>query len=713
MKNGKFNEKLSNMLNSENINLPEELSAENIENLINEKGGILNPKRPATHIGKKIVKIVASAAAVIVLLVGVVAVADISMMKINEQKKEEILNSVIEDKVEDSDYSSIETIVLNYYKDVFSKTYDDFESFGDKLAGALGDMSNGIIMEDAIDSDVAAPGASTSTNNSYTNSSTESSKDNHSSTNVQVNGVDEADIIKNDGRYIYYLSNNILTITDCADGKNIKVVSKIDLTDKENPVGYAAEFYIYNDKLIVLSNKEKQIAEQYAETTNIACDCLAYALYCDTAVTVYDITDKAKPEQLYTQIIDGDYTSSRFINGKLITVSNYSIPYNYVSGDDFDEACEAVKNFSVPSYAVNGGESKKIAADRIKCFDNETPTQYIVTAIIDINNLEAEPKLNAYLGGGYEVYCTADEMFIAENEYSYWTPEKEYVPTDSNGIKFSSTTHIYAFDITDDGVIYKKDIVVGGNCINQFSMDKYGDYFRIATNGAKYNGKTATYVYVLDKDFNVVGFLNNIAEGEQMKSARFMGNTLYLVTFYQTDPLFVIDLSDPKKPEVKGELKIPGFSSYLHPVGENLVIGVGEGGTMNGVDGSAKLSLFDVSDPCYPKELDNYTVADAYFDANHKAFMTVDADSFALCLTDRSYAGNNYREDYKIMMFDLIEKGITVHGEYDAFSWESGKDYYYGMLRGAFIGDTIFAVNGYGIKAYSMTTNELLGEAEF
>lgn len=707
MKNNDFNKELAKKLNSEKIILPEELSAKNIENLINEKGGILNPKRPVTNIGKKVAKTMVSVAAAIVLLIGIVAVADVSMMKINEKKKDEVLNTVIEDKIEMSDYSQIETLVLNYYKTVFSNRYNNYESFGDKLIGATEDMlGNGIVMENAMDT--AAPGSA-----SNTNSAVSYSEGSHSSTNVQVNGVDEADIIKNDGRYIYYLTNNVIIIADCADGKNINVVSKIDLQTKENALTYATEFYIYNDKLIVLSNTEKQIQEQYAETTNGACDCLAYAVYCDTAVTVYDITDKSKPDCIYTQVIDGDYTSSRFINGNLLTVSNYSIPYSYVTGDDFDEACNAVKNFSVPSYTVNSGESKKISADRIECFDEKTPTQYIVTSIIDMDNLKDEPKLNAYLGGGYEVYCTAEEMFVAQNEYSYWTPEEEHIPTDSNGVKFSVTTHIYAFDITENGIIYKKDVVVGGSCINQFSMDKYGDYFRIATNGAKHNGQTATYVYVLDKDFRVVGCIYNIAEGEQMKAARFMGNTLYLVTFYQTDPLFIIDLSDPTKPEIKGELKIPGFSSYLHPIGNNLVIGVGEGGTMNGTDGSAKVSLFDVSNPYQPKEIDNYTVADAYFDSNHKAFMSVDGDTFALCLTGYNYNSGEYNETYKIMMFDVTENGLVVHGEYAGYSWKSGSAYYSGALRSAFINDDVFAVNSYGIKAYSMSTNELLGEAEF
>ena len=709
MKDGNFNKKLGDMLNSEKIALPEELSSDNIEKLINEKVGIINPRRPVTYIGKRVIKTFASVAAVIVLLVGVLAVADVSMMRINEKKKDDVLNTVIEEKIEKSDYSQIEKLVLNYYKTIFSNRYNNYQSFGDKLANSVDDMlSDGIVMENVMDS--IAPG---NMSNGSTNSSMLETDTSHSSTNTQVSGVDEADIIKNDGRYIYYLTNNTIIITDCADSQNLNVVATIDFSSDNEYGNYVSEMYFYNNKLIVLFNKGRPLAQQYAETTNGVYDCIAYAVYCDTVVTIYDITDKANPKKEYTQKIDGDYVTSRITDGKLLTVSNYNIPYSYVGGDDFDEACNAVKDLSVPCYSVNDGEVVKIPADSIKCFDEETPTQYTVTMLLELENTDSEPKLNAYLGGGYEVYCTTEEMFIAESEYSYWSQEGEHIATDSNGVKFTETTHIYAFDITENGVIFKKDVVVGGGCINQFSMDKYGDYFRIATNGAKYNGQVATYVYVLDKDLNVVGFIEGIASGEQMKAARFMGNTLYLVTFYQTDPLFVIDLTDPTKPEIKGELKIPGFSSYLHPIGNNLVIGVGEGGTMNGTDGSAKVSLFDVSNPYNPKEIDNYTVADAYFDTDHKAFMTVDDDTFALCLIGYNYNSGEYNETYKIMMYDLSENGLVVHGEYDGFSWESGSAYYSGALRGAFINDAVFAVNSYGIKAYSMTTNELLGEAEF
>ena len=210
----------------------------------------------------------------------------------------------------------------------------------------------------------------------------------------------------------------------------------------------------------------------------------------------------------------------------------------------------------------------------------------------------------------------------------------------------------------------------------------------------------------------IKGYLGGIAKGEEIYAARFMGKTLYLVTFYKTDPLFVIDLSDSKNPVLKGELKLPGFSSYLHPVGENLVVGIGVGGTQNGTDGSAKISLFDVSDPSNPKELDNYTVPDAWFDSDHRAFMTVDEDTFGVVITNYRYnMSYEYQESTSLILFDVSDEGIRVKGKY--LSLRVVDVSMANNCRGAFIGDTVFAVNSAGIAAYNMNSNEKLGEIRF
>lgn len=703
MNNKDFMKNLGKRLNNEEITLPESLSAENIEWLINEKGGILEPKRPKEKKSGKVIKIITSVAAVIAIVVGVVAVADVTANKIEKSKQDDI----IAEQAADSDYSKIETAVLNYYKELYNKrnSYDS-----DGFLNGFGAVLDSASVESAVDTNSSASNSNTGDAN-FTADATDA-EDNmgytaYGTTNVQVSGVDEADIIKNDGRYIYFMRNDKIVIADCQKPEDMNVVSEIELSDDDNYYSLS-EMFLYDDKLVIVINQQREndYAEDYGNA-EVMFDC-CYVLDNDTVIRVYDIGDKSAPELCYSQFISGNYVSSRIVDGKLIAVARYSIPYSGISCDNFEDACEEVKAYSVPEYSVNGGEMQKIPSDRIGLLDEDKPTEYVITALVDLKNESIEPLMNAYLGGGSDIYCTKTELFVAEAEYSVWTgAESDGYLKDDSGREHSSVTHIYKFDITDEGVLYNNDARVGGTWLNQFSMDKYGDYFRIAT--IDYS----TMVYILDKDMKIVGFVGDIAPQEDMKSARFMGNMLYLVTFYQTDPLFIIDLSDPTAPEVKGELKIPGFSSYLHPIGENLVIGIGEGGTMSGTDGSGKVSLFDVSDPCNPKEIDNYTVANAYFDSNHKAFTTVDDDTFVLCLTKYGYDKKyNYCEDWSVVMFDVTDSGITVHGEYDVCERGNDKESY-SSFRSTFISDTLFAVNGYGIKSYSMTTNELLGELRF
>lgn len=698
MKNNKLKKELNRKLLAEEIVLPESLSAENIEKLIREQGGIVNPKRKQSEKGK-IIRLVASAAAVIVCIIALAVVLDVTTGDRVLQKQ----NAVIAEKTKNSDYSQIESAVLTKYQDMVN-SYQDSNGLFDGFVSGSKDTA---LPESAV-------GNTSSTNGSAAAGTTDLLTEDDvafSQTNVQVDGVDEGDIIKNDGRYLYFLHDNLIEITDCADPKNMKVISKIRLAESDGYTLMANEMYLTGNTLTVITNRSSE--RDYIYNSYAAYDCCVMPDY-DTVIKVYDVSDKANPTMVYSQLVNGEYLSSRVVGGKLLCLTRYAIPFPELDQKDFEKNCEELKNSCIPEYSVNGGEMQKIEPDRIDILDEKEPTSYVVTAIIDLSDLTAEPKMNASLSDGYEIYCTNDTLFLASSEYAYWTASgdgKDYVE-DDNGRKFTEVTHIYRFAISDEGVFYKASATVGGVWLNQFSMDQYGDEFRIATTGCEYNGTRYSMVYVLDQDMKIKGYLGGIADGEEIYAARFMGKTLYLVTFYQTDPLFVIDLSDSKAPVLKGELKLPGFSSYLHPVSENLVVGIGVGGTMNGTDGSAKISLFDVSDPCNPKELDNYTVPDAYFDTDHRAFMTVDGDTFGVAIFNYSYdASYAYQESRSVILFDVSDEGITVKGQYATLK-ASDSDMSY-TCRGAFIGDTLFAVNGAGIIAYNMSNSEKLGEIRF
>lgn len=701
MNNNNFYDKLSKELNNEEITLPESLSAENIERLINEKGSIVQPFRVKEKKRTNAIKVITSVAAMFLLAIGITSAVGVTADKLEQNKQDKI----IAEYSASSDYREVENAVFGYYKKIFNENsknngsiFNKFQNVDDFLTGSSTNKAESI--EDGLN---------------FSESTDQSTTSDYNKTNVQVEGVDEGDIIKNDGRYIYYMTNSKIVVSDCLKPEKMNIVSEIDFNSDDNKDYSAADMYIYKNKLVVILNQYEN--KTVTGSNEEIYDCCIVSDY-DTVIKVYDISNKAAPKLCYSQFTSGMYNSSRIVNGKLIAVTNYNIPYENTDSNDFEKSCEKIKNYIVPEYSVNGSDLIKIPSERIGLLDKDEPTEYMVTAVIDLNNDTTTPLMNGYLGGADEIYCTENEIFIGKAEFSYWENNgTEFIPCDNSGNQFSTVTHIYKFDITDEGVIYKSEAKVGGGWLNQFSMDKQGDYFRLVTNGSKVvNGKyqtTESMVYIFDKSMKVVGSLDSIAMGEDIKSSKFLGDTLYLVTFYQTDPLFVIDLSDVTAPKIKGELKITGFSSYLHPVGENLVIGIGSGGTSQGVDGSAKISLFDVSDPYNPKEIDNYTVNDAYFDTSHKAFTVIDDTTFAIsCIrysTDRYY---NYMEYSSSIVFNVDNEGLIIHGEYDGCTGNSD-EYNYCSFRSAFIGNTLFAVNNYGIRAYDMNSNKLLGELNF
>lgn len=699
MKKNDFEKELSRKIGSEEITLPESLSAENIEKLIGEKGGIIEPKRIVSFPKKTVTKWL-SVAAVLVILVGVAAVLGLGNPPVKKENIDDAeQQQIIENHVAPlSDYSALHKTVLSYYKDIYNRivyAQDDSDGF---FGGIFDDF--GAKNEAAMDMAVG----NNSTTSGVPSAAPESSGTKYSTTNTQVQGVDEADIVKTDGKYIYYIANNIIRIVECNSDAKMKNISKIELTEYIDYDFYPSEMYLYNDTLVVILRETSEYQPvSYNNSYGAVCDCICTAIKTDTVVKCFDISDRTNPKETFTHKLTGEYISSRITDGKLITVAQFRIPYDSVLADDFDGACEVVKDVCVPEYSVGDGEMKKIPSERINVFDEKNPTCYTVTSILDLDDKSLEPKMNALLGGADEIYCTREEIFVAEQIYSTWSQTEELVVKDSLGNKHEMATRVHKMDITDDGVNYVASVTVGGMCINQFSMDKSGDYFRIATNGVEWNSKKReTMVYVVDKDMKIVGTLFGIAPEEQMKSARFMGNVLYLVTFMQTDPLFVVDLSVPEKPEIKGELKIPGFSTYLHPAGDGLLIGVGEGGTMTGTDGTAKISLFDVSDPYNLKELDNYsTGTNATFTGNHKEFVVIDENTFAVTLYYNYTAG-------KVVVFSITDGGIVIDNIYNA-----GTGLLHGNTRGVFINDNVFVVNEMGIISYKMGNELPVDEIKF
>lgn len=516
----------------------------------------------------------------------------------------------------------------------------------------------------------------------------------YSETNTQVEGVDEADIVKTDGKYIYYLTNNKLTITD--------TTKMIKITDIEfnNQNFSPEEIFLREDRIIVIGIR-REYTNNYMYTD--------YETF--TSARVYNIKNRTKPILERTVEIEGEYLSSRMIKDDIYLISNQNI-YSYLCKEY--KINELDENEFKPQYkdTVTGKGTKYIDFDRIYYMPEFEDTNYLNIASFNITNKE-EATIESYLGAGDEIYSSTDNLYITKVKYDY-TKEERY-----RDIK----TEIYKFHLNDAKCIFEKSGNVPGSVLNQFSMDESDGYFRIATtNSQSWNSEDNTNnLYVLNENLEIVGKVEGLAKGEKIYSVRFMGNRAYMVTFVQTDPLFVIDLSEPSNPTVLGELKIPGYSKYLHPYDETHLIGFGEDtklvnygyGDIVRTDG-IKIALFDVTDPNNPKEMYSEKIGErgTYSELlnNHKALLfskEKNIIAFPVSITEE-----NYKVTFQgAIVYSLtLEKGFELKGKISNTTSEYERYYRSNNVqRILYIKDTLYTLSRNTIKAVNMNTMEIKG----
>ena len=399
-----------------------------------------------------------------------------------------------------------------------------------------------------------------------------------SDTYVQVEGVDEADIIKTDGKYIYYTSRlgYDVIIAKVNDGK----AEDAAMISEEEMGITADDMFLTGDRLVIVGFEYEDSNNYYVPFTSA-----------NTAACVYDVSDPENPELIGKYRQTGSYVSSRITGG-----------YLYLVTSDWLETGDK----RIVPYAGVGDEFDKLPADHICCFPNPERRSYAVIGSVKVDSGKGSLKANthAVLGTSDEIYCSGDSIYLT----SYSMGQK---------------TAIMKAEISKGKVAFAKNGSVRGDVHNQFSMDEKDGYFRIATT-AYVKGKDVNYLYVLNEDMEVVGKVKGFAAGEQIKAVRFLGDTAYVITYEQTDPLFVIDLSDPENPQMMGSVKITGFSSLLLPEGEDKIIGIGmstSDGDFGEVEDGVKIALFDVSNPEKPEVLDSVEYKDYYSDVqyNHRA----------------------------------------------------------------------------------------------
>ncbi len=523
-----------------------------------------------------------------------------------------------------------------------------------------------------------------------------------STTNIQVEGVDEADIVKSDGKYLYVLSKNMVVIIKAYPAENAEILSKINMK------GDIQELYIKNDRLSIIVNDQRQVegpvvlGKMNRVKEKIAPDVGIYPepFKQTSKIYVYDVSDRSDPELVKEVSVDGSYFSSRMIGDYVYIVASQ---YNLYYGEDV----------AVP--AIESKVSKLRASGELDVYYFDTPGSYYsfmnIISVNTQNNKHGVEGKSYLLGSAENLYVSRGSVYIAQQE--------------------TEDTVIHRLDLEDGLIEYVSTGEVPGRVLNQFSMDEHKGYFRIATTTGHLSriGKetSANHIYILASDLKIVGSLEDLAPGERIYSARFMGERAYLVTFQKVDPLFVIDLSNPEEPTVLGKLKIPGYSDYLHPYDENHIIGLGKD-TIEAENGNfawyqgLKLALFDVSDVERPIEVSKVVIGDRGTDSYalqaHKAFLFSREKNLLVIpvllaeIDDRKYTDGvspSQHGEYVwqgAYVFRLDSEGFELtgrvsHVEDESTFLKSGRYYYgseYSIKRSLYMDDVLYTISDGMVK---------------
>lgn len=518
----------------------------------------------------------------------------------------------------------------------------------------------------------------------------------YSVTNVQVVGVDEADLVKTDGEYMYVVSGNNLTILKAYPAEDAEILSQISLN------GTLQGVFINGDKLAVFGESYfyQPVEVYYAvnvpikmnETTTLPMQVQVfpyqpYSTNSETFVKVYNVSDRANPSLTGEVTINGTYFSSRMIGDYVYAVTSQP-PYWRHS------------RLVLPTI-VFLNETRTIQPNEIY-YSNVSDNSYAFTTIVSINlKLDTSPVHKTFLLG------SASCMYVSLNNI-YITMPKQW----SFETSWTEATLIYRVHIQNREIECEANGEVPGRVLNQFSMDEYGEHFRIATTtGQVWSSETPSKnnLYVLNMNLSIIGKLEDLAPTEEIYSARFMGDRCYLVTYRQVDPFFVIDLQNPYDPKVLGKLKIPGYSSYLHPYDENHIIGIGKD------EGKVKISLFDVSNVSAPEETTKY-MTDKWSDSlaldDHKALL-FDKSKNLLVMPITLYRDYVWQGAY---VFNLSIEGIVLRGRITHMENDTDKaalHYYYSpnyVKRSLYIDNVLYTISDKKIKMNSLENLELLKE---
>jgi len=552
----------------------------------------------------------------------------------------------------------------------------------------------------------SAPGGSTS------GSRAEMSSDSYSNTNVQEIGVDEADTVKTDGRFFYLQAGQEVHIV--AGTPPMQTVASIDLEE----YGYVNALYLYKNVLVALYDsytpfEKPNTDENYGWHQN------------NVGVAFYDISNPATPNLMKIVEVEGYLVSSRRIDNKLHIIQQFlpampPIRYFYHAGAEtkaavIEENKENVEELTIeelmPYYRMvypkseNGRILPLVEPQQFyKPVDEDGGGEIATVTTFDLDQLSGSLDSVAMVANTSSIYASTQALFILSNR---WNDEEA---ADSLS---RQQTELYKFDLTGDAVKAVASGRVNGTILNQFSLGEYEDVLRVATTTNVWTNNQSeifNHIYCLKKNgtaLDVIGKIEKLAFGERIYSARFIGKRGFLVTFVNVDPLFTLDLSNPSAPKVIGELKVPGYSDYTHPFGENHLITIGKDAVFDGTNTwvqGVQLSLFDVTRFENPKLSHKLIIGgrgtQSEANYNHKAFtfwpehslLTIPIDLYEV---PDGASPNTYG---KYVLSGLYVYRVSLGSGFEKLGvlpvYDTGNNHrsYTPWTRGVFINDRVYSV---------------------
>ena len=520
----------------------------------------------------------------------------------------------------------------------------------------------GILEESASTADSAASGSAL---NSGSAASAGDSGNSYSDTNVREEGVGEADIVKTDGSSLYIVNSQAVEIVGI-ESAEMEELAEIRMADD----CYIKELYVQDDSLVIMYTRTEPSVDEDGYYNN-------YRDY--TNALVYDISDRTNPVKVGNISQSGYYNTMRVRDGYVYVISNFY-------------ADAAAPRADTAAYIPEVQGSTMEASD-IYMPQRQMGNQYTVITSFSLEDPSEKTDSKAVFGSSGMCYVSTENIYVTEGWYGQ--DDAEVTQTSIRKVAYK------------EGILQgEAQTKVDGTLNDSFSIDEYNGYLRLVTTVSPvssgdggiarfFSGDTggrqqedSNSLYVLDENLEIAGEIHDLAKDESVYSARFMGDVGYFVTFKQVDPLFSVDLSDPSDPEIIGELKIPGFSEYLHPYGDGQLLGIGmdvdeESVTTDGV----KISMFDISNPADVNEEENYVLEDLYgtdVGYNYKeVFVDVEKNLFGFMATVER----------------CVSLPMTKMGFKEVFSRELTL---YGNVRGLYAGERFYLVNGNTVESFTM-----------